>query len=173
VNPLLNHINFAELINDDLERLSRFVAIDSKNFSTFSNENARLLLSSCAEIESMFKQIIEGKTPQASAKNIRDYFAFINTQNPGFCEESISSPRLQLTLQPFFGWSRDCSPPWWTAHNRVKHNRNLNFEYASIENMVNAVAALEITLKYYFLEMRLMHKTEVPFKFHNQRLFSA
>jgi hypothetical protein len=173
LNPLLNHINFAELINDDLERLSRYIAIDLRNFSAFSNENARLLLSCCAEIESMFKQLLNSKAPTESAQSIDDYFDFIVARAPDFCQTAISSSRLQLSLQPFSAWLRGNAPHWWAAHNKVKHHRHQNFEYASLENVVNAVAAFEIVLRYYFYEMRLVFPTVIPMKFHSQRLFSS
>jgi hypothetical protein len=102
--PLVNLINFAEAINQDVESLSRYVEIDARNFSAFSIENARILLACCAEIESILRQMALISGLKSRASNIDTYLPAILKLAPDFLDRKISSPRLQLALQPWLGW---------------------------------------------------------------------
>ena len=50
-----------------------------------------------------------------------------------------------ISQKPFVGWNMvnaASSLPWWVAYNNVKHGRDGNFREASLENVLNALMAL-------------------------------
>jgi hypothetical protein len=56
-------------------------------------------------------------------------------------------PRFELTLQPWGEWrSANGVPCWWTAYNKIKHERATEFERANLKNALDAVGGLFIAL---------------------------
>jgi hypothetical protein len=52
-----------------------------------------------------------------------------------------------ITLKPLECWTDTRAPKWWTfGFNKIKHQRDRFFHYASLENALNATAALQIAL---------------------------
>jgi len=63
-------------------------------------------------------------------------------------EYKLIRDRLNLAdYFPFVGWS-DTQPTqsleWYNAYNKVKHNRDENFNLATVENCINSVAACSV-----------------------------
>lgn len=145
------HWNYFLAIEDDLERLSRYVDF-SKNDDTYSIEIARIFLSSCSEIDVILKQICKALNPDSNASSINQYFLEISAVYPEICEFEVLLPKHELTLTPLSLWSRDNPPYWWQCHNKVKHHRHQYFEQANLKNCLNAVAAMYIFTLYLYAD---------------------
>lgn len=50
--------------------------------------------------------------------------------------------RYALNFQPWSNWTAGRPPKWWTANNKVKHERHNEFEKANLKNCLNAVAGV-------------------------------
>ena len=145
------HWNYFLAIEDDLERLSRYVDF-SKNDDTYSIEIARIFLSSCSEIDVILKQICKALNPDSKASSINQYFLEITSVYPKICEFEVLLPKHELTLNPLSSWSLGNPPRWWQDHNKVKHHRHQHFEQANLKNCLDSVAAMYIFTLYLYAD---------------------
>lgn len=145
------HWNYFLALEDDLDRLSRFVDF-SKNDDTYSIEIARLFLSACSESDIILKQICKNINPDSTASSINAYYSEISVAYPRLLEFSVLIPKYEIELQPLSSWKRDRPPFWWQDHNKVKHHRHEHFDKANLKNCLNSIAAMYIFTLYLYLE---------------------
>jgi len=147
------HWNYLVAIEHDLERLSRYVEFDSSNFDCFSIEIARVLLASGAEADVVCKQLCRKLNVESSAENINEYRVEITASFTAIPEFEVLIPRFGLTLKPWEEWGRANGVPlWWTAYNKIKHERHAEYQRANLKNALNAVAGLFIMVLYLYRE---------------------
>lgn len=141
----LGHWNYFLALEDDLERLSRYVDL-SGNDDTYSMEIARLLLSACAEIDVVLKQLSQRYVNGSTASKIPSYFSDVIPHCPKFITFQVQIPRYGVHFQPWLNWTSAQSPAWWSDHNKVKHQRDQNFPSASLRNCLNALGGLFVAV---------------------------
>jgi hypothetical protein len=141
------HWNYFLAIERDLETLARYVDFHPNNFGCFSIEIARLLLAAAAEVDIVCKQICRQADPSSKADSIHQYRDDIAKLYPKFSAYPVLIPRYEMTLQPWEEWSKNNGVPvWWTAYNKIKHERASEFGRATLKNSLNAVAGLYIAV---------------------------
>lgn len=145
----LIHWNFFLAMEEDLERLSRYIDF-SGNDDAFSIEIARSFLGSCSEIDVVLKQLCKSVNPNSTASTINAYLEEILGAFPRFQSFEVTIPRLGLTLHPWEDWAKDSPPFWWQDHNKVKHHRHDHFEKANLKNCINSIAALYVAVLYLY-----------------------
>lgn len=128
---------------------TKYVEVNTRNYSTYSIEYTSLLLSICSEIDVLLKEICGFN--QTDNKNINDYFTIVSSKFPDIFQEKVICSFSSITLMPFSSWKASQSPTWWTNYNKVKHGRLNNFMYGNLGNVLNALAAL-YTLERYELK---------------------
>ena len=139
------HWNYLLALDADLVNVSRFVEFHKANFDCFSIEIARLLLTASAEVDVVCKQLCKAIDPTSAADNINEYRDAILPVYRRIPRFTVTIPRFGLTLQPWDEWKRKGGVPlWWTAYNKVKHQRDTYYERASLKNALNGVAGLFI-----------------------------
>ena len=148
------HWNYLLSIENDLEEVSRFVEFHEDNFQCFSIEILRLLMAAAAEVDVVCKQICKIIDPKSKAGSINKYQEEIvkeYTSIPGF---KVIMPRYGLILQPWQNWGvQKRNPPlWWTAYNKIKHQRHTHYNRGNLENALNAVAGLFVMVIYLYSE---------------------
>ncbi len=149
--PVLAHWNYLLALEQDLERLSRFVEFDAKNFNCFSIEIARILLAAGAEVDVVCKQLSVCLNPSSKASTIGAYRAEIMAAFPCIPNFVMLMPRFGLELKPWDEWRKTEGVPfWWTAYNKAKHHRDSEYERANLKNALNAVAGLFIPVLYLY-----------------------
>lgn len=137
------HWNYFLAIERDVDHLSRYVEFDEKNFACFSIEIARILLASAAEVDVVSKQICGTLDPRSKAETIVAYRNEIVKAYPDIPDFEILLPRFGLTLKPWDEWRKpDGVPLWWTAYNKIKHQRDSQYARANLKNALNSVAGL-------------------------------
>ncbi len=145
------HWNYLLAIERDLDELSRYVEFDERNFECFSIEIARLLLASGAEVDVVCKQICARTNPESKADNINRYRDVIKAAYPVLPGFEVLLPRFGLTLKPWDEWSKaDGVPVWWTAYNKIKHERDSEYGRANLKNALNAVGGLFVVVLYLY-----------------------
>jgi len=135
------HWNFFLALEEDLDRLARFVDL-SGNESTYSIEIGRLLLSACAETDVVLKQLVKRLDPSKNPHKLDGYFDAIARELPNFRKFEATLPRYGVKLKPWQDWRRDRAPAWWSAHNKVKHKRHEHFAMANLKYCLNSMAGL-------------------------------
>ncbi len=156
------HWNYFLALDADLATLARYIEFDHRNYDCFSLELARVLMAASAECDVVAKQLAVLVDPKSKADSIDGYRDTIAPRKPSIATFEITIPRYGLTLHPWDEWSRKKGIPlWWTANNKVKHQRHLHFHLATLKNALNAVAGLFVLLLYLY-ETRAKDGTLVP-----------
>lgn len=147
------HWNYLLAIEGDLERLSRFIEFDERNFECFSIEISRILLACGAEVDVVCKQICKELNPNSSANSINRYRDEIRAAYPAVPDFEVLLPRYGLRLKPWTNWNEPRGVPiWWTAYNKIKHHRDTEYHRANLQNALNAVGGLFIIVLYLYKE---------------------
>lgn len=143
-------------IENSLRDIFQYIEPDENNGSTFSFELYSLLLRACTEVELNCKQILiangvsckkylkmdDYKKLEVSSK-LSAYKVIYHNWRKTTAKHVQYAPK---ELIPFANFARGEGPEWYSAYNRVKHNRETNFEEANLNNCMNAVAGILVLL---------------------------
>lgn len=150
-------------IEQDLEKCTRYVEFDKRNYGAHSLEFARIIVASGAECDTVMKLLCESIRGSGVPDCILDRFPIVNLAYPTFTEHEIEIPRYGLSYRPWGAWSSSGSPFWWgKGYDKIKHERDRYFENANLENAIMATAGLLCTLMYYYEELRV--KRSIPLR---------
>lgn len=147
------------MLLDDLKQIFNFVHPDRDHKDVFSHEIRRLLLLACMEVESGFQAVLKanhyssnqkagkagkGKTEKWTRKQ------YVKLAEPLHLREYKVRfhPFTEYGwLLPFDGWA-ESNPThklgWYDAYNGTKHDREGKLREATLDHVVNAVAAVYI-----------------------------
>jgi len=162
----LFYYNYFLALEEDLERLSRFIEFNNDNLSTYSIELAHLLLAASSEVDVILKEICHLLDPSKEVKNINDYRKLIKSELPQstferFLNQIVLIPRHNLDYVPWLNWGNNQNPCWWQSYNDVKHERNIYFSKANLQNVLNSIGGLLVVVFYYYWlidnKKRIMH----------------
>ncbi len=145
------HWNYFLSVEQDMERLSRFIEFDEHNYNCFSLEIVRLLIAAAAKADVVCKQICQYLNPASRADNIHQYRDEIVPVYPVMSRFEVLAPRYGLRLKPWVNWDQPRGVPlWWTAYNKIKHHRHTDYHQANLKNVLNAVAGLFVACLYLY-----------------------
>jgi hypothetical protein len=147
-----SHWNYFLALEEDLDRLSRYVDLVGNNDQTYSIEIARLFLGASSEVDVVLKQLAKKYNATSNASSINAYFSEISTHSPNFNDFEVQIPRYGLSLQPWTDWQANSPPIWWQDHNKVKHHRDQHFDRANLKNCLNSVAGLFVSVLHLYEE---------------------
>jgi hypothetical protein len=146
------HWNYFLALEADAVACSRYVEFSPKNYGTFSIEFAHLLMSAVQEVDVLLKQIC-AKHGDKSEKEF-GYRSFLPSKFPAMGSVRIRISSHNLDFVPFAEWLHRpaTTPSWWTASNKIKHERHTEFERANLNNTLLALSALLVANIYFLLE---------------------
>ena len=147
------HWNYFLALEEDLDRLGRYVDLVGNNDNTYSIEIARLFLGASSEVDVVLKQLARKNNPSSTASSINAYYSEITAHCPNFINFEVLLPRYGMSLQPWVYWSASNPPLWWQDHNKVKHHRDQHFDRANLKNCLNSVAGLFIAVLHLHAEV--------------------
>lgn len=137
------------VLEKELVEALDYVELNTNNYATTSIVFSKLLLSAGSEIDNVFRECsgVSGRT------NIEDYYDFIINKYPAIINQQVKVKDTTIILKPYVGWNG--SQPaksliFWQKYNELKHDRVLNAQNASLENVLNAMAGLFIIEMYRF-----------------------
>jgi hypothetical protein len=142
------HWEFFLAIEDDLDRTFRYVEPVEQNFSTFSVEYVKILLTASAEVDVVCTLLCREINPEYGGSGIGSHRKTILGKYPRFDSIEILLPRCDMTLAPWMGWRDGKNPDWWRAYNAVKHKRYEHFPDANVRNAIMSTSALFGVLAY-------------------------
>lgn len=143
-------------IEEDVDRLFRYVEPSECNFGVYSVELTRLYLATCSEIDVILKAYCKILDSNSRASRINEYAKVVVSANKTISTETVHIQRSRISIQPFTQWENLSTPNWWTKHNGVKHNRDINFKDANLGNVLNSFAALYLLNLHFHHEIRLV-----------------
>lgn len=142
-SPVTNeHWRYFLAIEEDVERTTRFVEPSPANYRAFSIEFARLILSTCSEVDVVAKVLCEQLAPASPASNMDQYRRTIRKAFPKVHRVVVRVPRFDLVMEPWKEWGSNKNPGWWKDHQLVKHHRHKSFALADLEHCIVAAAGL-------------------------------
>ncbi len=145
------HLNYFLCIEDDLQRLSRWIEFSPDNEAVYSIELARLLMTASAEVDVVAKALCKAIDHESKASNIHAYQSKLIKAVPMLPDAKVLMPRYGMTFNPWASWNKKENPPdWWTGNNKVKHHRAEHFNQANLKNVLNATAGLLILLLLFY-----------------------
>jgi hypothetical protein len=145
------HWNYLLALDSDLTQLSRYIEFNAKNYDCFSLEIVRILLAAASECDVVAKQLCEKITPSCGADKIHAYRNVIVQQLPQIPTFEIIIPRYGISIQPWEELRQTNGVPfWWTAYNKVKHERHIQFHQATLKSGLYAVSGLFVLLLYFY-----------------------
>jgi hypothetical protein len=100
----------------------------------------------------LLKQVCQKHGSAADKEPGYRSFFLQHYKNQGIQAVEILMPRYDLAFAPFANWGNSRTPEWWKANNKVKHQRHEYFQRASLQNTLNAFAALFIANTYHASE---------------------
>ena len=139
---MANHWNYFLALEADFGVLSRYVEISQQNYSTYSIEIAKLLMTVTQECDVLLKQL-SGLTSGSE----QDYRTKLLSSMPNITKIKIRHIVSNIVVQPYNSWSLSqppTTPTWWTGNNKVKHERHNKFDQANIENLLGAFSGLYV-----------------------------
>lgn len=146
------HWNYFLALEQDLEKISRFIEFDDKKIDCFSIEIARVLLASTSEVDVVCKQLCQATNSASKATKIKAYCDEITAAFPNMIDFQIRMPRYGLAFTPWVNWREKKAPDWWKANNKIKHERDSQYHQGNLKNALNSVAALFIMILYLYKE---------------------
>ena len=115
-------------------------------------------MTSSSEIDSIFKQLCKLILPTSKPEKITQYYPIILGKYPKFKEIEIELPSYGISFRPWEEWTDNERPKWWSGYNKIKHERELNFESANLKNTLYSVGALYSLLLYLGVEKSINNK---------------
>ncbi|ADU13135.1 hypothetical protein [Asticcacaulis excentricus] len=142
----LRQLHFILSTLDDL-----FLTVEptEANFSTYGHAFRNLLLIACTEVEMHLKGIMTANnyTPSGSRFTMNDYCKVGPAMRLSEFELKFVQYHTIPNRQPFAAWASASAPlPWYKAYNAVKHNREVAFDQAKMEHVIDAVSAVIVLL---------------------------
>jgi len=138
-------------LEEDFIKTIRYVAINVSNYSTFSNEFIRQLLSIGSEVDVLLKGFSPILDSSKSPGNIKGYADILLNSDltKHVIDVKCKVKKIpEIELQPWKDWiitdNSYNSPRWWVSYNQVKHNRITNYSEGNLENVINSLAGLYI-----------------------------
>lgn len=168
--------NYYIELEDQLLATKKYVAFDDSNYKTFSVEYLKLLQATCSEIDVVGKIIAQYSDESFNRnknKSMQKWGLLVQTTFPEI-ENSTVLFLNDKEITPWKNWAYETykdkdnrlryrlkkgknTPVWWTAYNKVKHERTspykegkTNYSQANLENLILAMAAL------YIIEMKFI-----------------
>jgi hypothetical protein len=143
------HWQFFESLDEELISLSRIIDFTKENLGTHSVHLARMYLSICSEIDVVSKLLCSRIAPTEKPSSMDEYRHLVTNFYPKLHEVGVTMPFHDIAFQPWLEWASNTNPWWWTAHNKVKHERNKYFQEANLRNVLFAASGLLVILAYY------------------------
>lgn len=133
-----------------LIEIFRHIEPRKENYPAFGHKIRELLILTCTEIESGWRTVLQENTKREQWKDIYNTTDYIKVKEPlrldKWCVVLKDYPNLG-EFTPFNNWSHLAttqSLSWYDTYNAVKHNRENKFSRATLESLLNAMAALHI-----------------------------
>lgn len=171
-----------KLIVNDLGNIFEYIEPCNDNLNTYSHRTYELFLRTCTEFEANCKSILKANGySKTGTLNIQDYYKIDKSSKLSDYKVKLNiwKPNSKIYM-PFSDWKDGYSLKWYQDYNKVKHDREENFKYASLENLVQAVTGLicilfsqfGIETLYAYNACAISTKDEDGYKFRDDFMFS-
>jgi hypothetical protein len=133
-----------------LDRICQTVQPSPQNFAAFGHDIRNLLILACSEIEAHWRGVLTANGMIKDRYSTQDYVVLRRAMK--LDEYSVTFPNYPWLedIAPFRGWGRGGRPTqelaWYAAYNAVKHNRETEFEKATLFCVFEALSACVVMM---------------------------
>ena len=133
-----------KILEADLKKLFEYIEPSDDNIQTYSHKIYELLLRASTEFESNCRRILEANGyNMANRLDITHYYKINQATKLSEYEVYIDIWHPQRkTIRPFAQWQTNHTLTWYQGYNASKHNRQVNFSEANIDNLIQAMAGV-------------------------------
>ena len=110
----------------------------------------RIILSVGSEIDVVAKSLCAKIKPKEKPQNIDEYREIIVAKHSRISTIKIAAPKYRLTFTPWQDWGSNRNPGWWKVYNKVKHQRDVYYTDATLQNALLGSSALCVLLGYLY-----------------------
>lgn len=152
------HWDYFILLEDDVNRILRYLEPVEKNFNAFGSELVKAYLSICSEIDVAFKDFDQLVRSNESVgwRKVKDIAGSRKMVYSRFSEQFqncwVAIMGSEIVINPWSAWwsdnglQSDKNPCWWISYNDVKHHRLECYSEACLGNVLHALSGLFVLL---------------------------
>lgn len=165
-------------IEKELIDTFKYVELSIDNYNTYSSKFLKIFLQVGSEIDICFKEYIKLISTNSNCININDYKCELLSNDIDFFNEEVIVNIIGIFIKPWSDLQNNSCLDWWTAYNKVKHQRTdqvtingisqVSYKFANLKNVIFSLSGLYILLMNIFSKINENNDTSpVP----NSRLF--
>lgn len=128
-----------------LERVCQTVHPCNETFGAYGHEIRNLLILACTEVETHWKAVLAANGVIKDRYSTNDYVSLQSAMRLGEYSIKLNYYPWLPAFRPFEKWGTSGRPTqelgWYSAYNKVKHDREQHFAQATLLNAINAVSA--------------------------------
>jgi len=178
-NELRIYEDIYDIFESELVDIGKYISFTDENLKTYSNKIHELHLRVCSEVENMLKVVVHNnfvdkdkiREAYPTKKKNLDFEYYLSVA----CTEFNLNKKIvkfkgaaafgqQLDeIQPFNIKADDKVPEWWTAYNKLKHDKLANFNKCTLGDLINSLAGLYILMTY----RKQYRKNNPPIEYQN------
>lgn len=132
-----------------LGRICQTVQPEVKNLDAFGHDIRNLLILACPEVENQWRNVLIANGVTQDRYTTYDY---VKLHDPMKLDEyAVTFPNYPWlpAFKPYEGWNTakpTCSLGWYDAYNAVKHDRETQFERATLRCVFEAISACVVMM---------------------------
>ncbi|WP_185753096.1 hypothetical protein [Pseudomonas fluorescens] len=137
---------------EELSSLFRVIEPNPTNDCCFGHKVRELIILACTEVETCWRGVMSGNrsTPKRSYST-KDYVKLLPLLRLDEWSVKLKNYPSYPVIYPFKGWSAEegettKSLGWYDSYNAVKHDREGEFEKATLHTLISALGAVHIML---------------------------
>lgn len=138
------------VLTRQLDRICQTVHPTARTFGTFGHDIRNLLIIACTEAEAHWRGVLTANSVRKSRYTTKDYVGLLRAMKLDEYAVTFPSYPWLEALQPYKGWGSTGKPTqdlkWYDSYNAVKHNREAEFERATLRHVFEAVSACVIMM---------------------------
>ncbi|MBQ3409667.1 MAG: hypothetical protein IJH12_10770 [Clostridia bacterium] len=150
------------LIEKEFRETSKYVTLSDDNYDTYSTEYIKLLLQIGSEVDVLLKDFCSYIDKSFCGENMNEYRDCISTSYKDLFQQKVRVIHMKKDIEPWDAMLKQQPIGWWTAYNKVKHERNqtntidgitkTSYKFANLRNTLMALGGLyQILLNYYLM----------------------
>lgn len=130
----------------ELEALFHVIEPDKTNNNTYGLAIRDLIIKSCTEVETHWKELMLLNDYKKTNLTTKDYCKLMEFINFNYELKLNNYPSYEIII-PFLNWNSEKptkSLDWYNVYNELKHDRTNNLNKATLKSAINSVSAVFI-----------------------------
>jgi hypothetical protein len=147
VKAILSSDAATRLHFDSLDSIFSTVEPDKSTANAYGQKLRHFLILACTEVEAGWQGILAANGYPAKRWKTNDFVKLLRPMGLNQWKVRLASYPDYPEISPFADWDRARpteSLPWYSAYQKVKHNRETNLPFATLAHVISAAAAMYV-----------------------------